>query len=1063
MVEGTVGADGETLLQGSKRMALLVYLASAPTGRFVRRDSLLPLFWPELDQKRARHALRNTLYEIRRGLGPEVVQSRGKEEVGLAAGVLELDAGLFDRAIGEGRVEDAVALYRGPFLDGFHVPDAAPELGQWIDEERQRREQSYRLALERIAEAHDEAGAPGRAAEIWHLLAERDPIRERLVVRLMESRIRAGDRGGALRAAEAYAGHMRRAFGADPAPRVAALVGTLRTGDQKPRNDSSPPSLAAPTARLEAPGSAPSSDRLQLVGREKEWRELLTTWRAADAGRAGFVVLAGVAGIGKTRLAEELASWAESQGAIAATGRCYDSDGRLAYGPIAECLRTGRLRLAVDRLEPAWKTEIARILPELLAEDRGLARPEPLAEAWQRLSFFGALGRGVRIPGVPVLLLIDDLQWADSGTLDWLRFLMHEASGARLLVVGTVRDEEPGDDHPWHHLRLALLETGQLTEISLRALSAGATAALAGQVAGRDLRDDESRVLFAETEGNPLFVVETIRSGAMDASELRGATAVGRFPAREEREPGLTLPPRVQAVIQRRIEALSPAGRSLASVAAVIGQPFSPDLAVGAAEESADGEQLAETFDELHRRRILEVRSDGTLAFTHDKLREVTYAGIGVGRRRLLHDRVADALARSSGAQRDAILGRLGVHLEQAGRIEEAGEAYERAAVLARSTHANGEAVRLFERSLALLARTPPGPGREVRERRLQLALGVTGVAVDGWSNDRSHRAFERYMELVDDELTPDTITALWGLQAFPGVRGYVRKTAEIATSFLERAERAENAAAIRVSWFNMAFARFHAGEMVQALHFLERIAADPAFREQRLHSVSLPLGVLTLAYLSHVHWNLGDRPAANRFLEEARDVASEERGGSPFERAVALVYEALLAAFDEDLDRTVASADRAIQMCDRHAIRYYAAVARVLRGWASGTGADDPAEGLAEMRRGLDAIRATGSDIRRPWYLGLMARLEGRAGRIGAGRKLVAEGLALGRSRGELWSEPELLRIGAELLARRGANEEAKRELRRSAELARSHGSVAVAAKAEAGLRALEARARAG
>jgi DNA-binding SARP family transcriptional activator/tetratricopeptide (TPR) repeat protein len=1053
-VEGTSDEAAATLLNGPKRMALLIHLASAPAGTFVRRDSLLPLFWPEQDQPGARHALRNTLYEIRKSLGSHLIRSRGKEEVGLTVGALELDALVFDRAISEGRMEEVTALYRGPFLEGFHVPDAAPELEHWIDSERNRRERSYRFALEQIAESHGAAGAPWQAAEIWRVLVDRDPIRERLVVRLMESLVRAGDRGGALRAATVYIDHMRDEFDAEPAPRVAALLDDLRSHDPAATVESSP----AATPVFE---DSQRADRHELVGREGEWGELLTAWRAADAGRAGFAVIAGVAGVGKTRLAQELISWTERRGASVAVGRCYDSDGRLAYGPIAECLRAGRIRGSVDRLEPAWRTEIARLLPELLAEDADLARPEPLAEAWKRLSFFSALVRGVRSAGEPVLLFIDDLQWADSGTLDWLRFLMHDALRARLLVVGTVRIEEPGEDHLWHDQRLALLQTGQLTEIPLRALSPGPAAALAAQVAGRALSSNESEVLFAETEGNPLFIVEAVRSGLLDGSGGPGSAA-SHSVARRERESASGLTPRVKAVIQRRIDALSPAGRSLASLASVIGQPFSPDLAAAASRRTPGDEELAAALDELHQRRILETRTDGTLAFTHDKLREVAYAETGEGRRRLLHNRVADALALSTGTERDAVLGRLGVHLERAGRLEESIRALENAADLARAAHANGEVIHLLERALTVLTRTPARPGRDARERRLQLALGVAGVAVDGWSNERSHLAFQRYLALAEEDLTSDTVTAWWGLQAFPGVRGEIRRTVEVATSLLERAEHAGNAEAIRVCRFNEAFARFFMGEMPRARNLLEQIAADPEYRDHRLYGVSFPLGVFTLSYLGHVHWHLGNEALADRFTADALAVASEERGGGPFERAVALVYEALLAVYAEDPDRAVAAAETAIELCDRANVRYYAAVSRVVHGWAVGT-STDPADGLAEMRRGLDAIRSTGSDIRRPWFLGLMARLEGRVGRIGAGRKLVAEALELGRSRGEVWSEPELLRIDAELLARRGAHPEAERVLRRSAQLAREQGSVAVATNAELGLRALEAQERAG
>ncbi|MEJ2482007.1 MAG: AAA family ATPase [Gemmatimonadota bacterium] len=1051
-IAGTTEAAATALANGPKRMALLAYLASVPAGAYVRRDSLLPLFWPELDQKRARHALRNTLYEIRKRLGSEIVRSRGKEEVGLATDGVEVDAVLFDRAIAEGRLEEAVALYRGPFLDGFHVPDAAPELEHWIDAERDRRERSYRAALERIAEARDAAGEHVEAASLWRDLVRREPIRERLVVRLVGSLVHAGERGRAIRAAQAYIDHMRDVFGADPAPRIASLVEQLRSDTAA--EAASP--AAAPAVRHSRHVAEP-----ELLGRESEWAEILTAWRAADEGRAGFVVIGGVAGIGKTRLAEEMVRWAEKRGASVATGRCYDSGGRLAYGPISECLRAPRIRAAVDRLEPVWRTEIARILPSLLAEDAALAPPTTLVESWQRLSFFSALQNGFQAAEAPVLLLIDDMQWADSGTLDWLRFLMHESRRMRLLVMGTVRVEEPHEDHSWHDLRLALLEKGQLTEISLGPLPPDVSTSLAAKVAGRDLSPAEAGYLFAETEGNPLFVVEAVRGGVLESRGASGFSPAERSD-RNEAADSSSLTPRVKAVIQRRFAALSPAGRELVSLASVIGQPFSPALA-----SAACGGQLGETalgagLDELRKRFILEDRPGARLAFTHDKLREVAYAEIGAGSRRVLHDRVAEALVRRAGTEIDEMSARLGEHLERAGRPDEAIVAYEEAADRARSAHAHGEVVRLLERALSALGRIPASEARAERERRLQLALGVAGVALDGWSNERSHLAFQRHMKLSGGRLTSDTVTAMWGLVAYFGVRGEIRRSAEASRSFTERAERAGHAQAIRVSRFNRAFTAFHRGEMSEAIELLESVTAEPEFYAHRLTGVSFPLGVLTLCYLGHAHWHAGRSAEADRYLGEATDVASDARGGTPFERAVSLVYEAMVAVYGEDPTRTITAADTAIELCDRHGIRYYSAVARVLRGWAVGV-SGAPREGLAQMDRGLEAMRATGSDLRRPWYLGLMARLEGRTGAVEAGRQLVSKALALGRSRDELWSEPELLRIDGELLARRGAFGDAERALTASADLARSQGSLAIASKAEVAVRALEARHRAG
>src|SRR5438876_1133448 len=210
-------------------------------------------------------------------------------------------------------------------------------------------------------------------------------------------------------------------------------------------------------------------------------------WQRALTGQPHIVVFSGEAGIGKTRLAEELLAWVDRQGMSTASASCYPAEGALAYAPIAALLRADAIRPTLSTLADAWLMEIARFVPEVLGERPDLPHPGPLLESWQRQRLFEALARAILSVRQPCLLLLEDLQWCDRETLEWLHYLLRFDPHARLLIVGTVRPEETTPAHPLEALLAALRRDEQVTEIALGPLDAAETVLLAGHLAGGDL------------------------------------------------------------------------------------------------------------------------------------------------------------------------------------------------------------------------------------------------------------------------------------------------------------------------------------------------------------------------------------------------------------------------------------------------------------------------------------------------------------------------------------------------------------------------------------------------
>ncbi|SHE56167.1 TolB amino-terminal domain-containing protein [Fodinibius roseus] len=221
----------QSFLSGPKRLALLVYLTLDRPRGFKRRDSLLPLFWPNLGQKSARNALSNMLYQIRKALGNEIIINRGKEEI--EVGSIWCDVTAFEEARKKEEYKRALELYRSNLLEGFHVPDASPEFGQWLDLERRRVQRGYREVLEKLAQQAEKRGDPEAAAKWWYKYIAEDPYDSRATRRLMEALVAADKRPEAIRIAENHAGLLKKEFGASATEKTEKLTGGLEKAAAK--------------------------------------------------------------------------------------------------------------------------------------------------------------------------------------------------------------------------------------------------------------------------------------------------------------------------------------------------------------------------------------------------------------------------------------------------------------------------------------------------------------------------------------------------------------------------------------------------------------------------------------------------------------------------------------------------------------------------------------------------------------------------------------------------------------------------------------------------------------
>jgi DNA-binding SARP family transcriptional activator len=693
-----VAADSVPGVNTGRLQSLLAYLLihrALPQ----QRHRLAFLFWPDTPEAQAHTNLRTLVHRLRRALPhcDRYLQVDGHTVLWRADAPCTLDVQEFEAAAREGAslplLRQAIALYRGDLLPGIYE--------EWVEPERERLRQLFLRALDRAGECLESQRDYRGALEYVQRRVRHDPLDEDGYRRLMRLHALAGDRAGALRAYRQCVSALEEELGVEPSPATCEAYERLL--------ETSAPGAASPVERTAETG-------FPLVGREGEWQRLQRAWSAALAGTPRLAVLAGEAGIGKTRLAGEFAAWAERQGFRTVWGRAFAMEGGPAYAAIVPWVRAGLSRRAGAILEPLWLTEIARILPELLVEHPGLAQPTPITDAWQRSRFFEALARAVLAGGGPLLLVLDDLHWCDGETLAWLHHLLRFDPRAPLLVLGTVRTHEVDAGHPLSTLLLALRREGTLTDIPLGPLEDAQSARLAAEVSGA-IGHSPSQASYAGAEGNPLFIVEMVRYQLAREAAAGAQAGLASSAAQEAR-----LPPTIQAVLAARLAQLTSAARELVGCAAVIGRHFPLDVLSAV---SGMGEpRLAGALDELCRRRIVAEQRGEHFDFTHEKLREAAYAAVGPLRRRALHRRVAQTLEASE-PEPGRLSSELAVHAERAGLKEAAMRHHLAAARAAHHLGATADAIASLRRALSLdAARARPSAAERALALELREQLG---------------------------------------------------------------------------------------------------------------------------------------------------------------------------------------------------------------------------------------------------------------------------------------------------------------------------------------------------
>lgn len=704
-----------TTINSVRLQSLLAYLV-LHAGEPQSRQHLAFLFWPDSTESQARTNLRKALYDLRHSLPDADTYLQVERATVLwyktaeyRLDVEELSESLHqiaDETADRNGLAKVVELYRGDLLMDCY--------DDWVLSLREQYRRRVQRALERFVTLLENRRAYDDGIRYARRLLDLDPLAEPTYQRLIRLYALNGDRSSALRIYHDCVKMLRRELGVDPSDTTQQIYSRIL----KREVHVSEPA----TNQLDI-----VADTVNLVGRTHEWQTLQSAWKLAAQGHAQFVAICGEAGIGKSRLAEEFLMWVSHQGADTAQARSHEVQGELAYAPVADLLRADAIRRHQEQLDDVWLVELTRLLPDLLSKRTDLPRPQPMTESWQRLHFFEAMANALRPQQQPILLLIDDLQWCDQETLAWLHYLISHYKNERTLILGTVRDDELDETHAFRTLQADLSRVGQMTTVNLAPLSEEETTSLAAKIVESELTLEQTSGLYAATEGNPLFVVETLRAETLfetwAGSNLTGGTTI------------TGLPPKVYGVLQHRLAQLSPPAQIIASLAAVIGRSFSYDVLREASQQGEDN--LVDSLDELWRRRIVIERGE-TYDFSHDRLRDVAYAEISATRRRLLHRRVAESLVAIHSEDLSTIYGQLAAHYASAGMVQDAVSYYLQAGDQSQRLYARHEALSHYTRAAELADGNDVLP--DILARRGQLLL-------DFFQGDAAASDYERLLE----------------------------------------------------------------------------------------------------------------------------------------------------------------------------------------------------------------------------------------------------------------------------------------------------------------------------
>lgn len=1011
-VEAVCGTSGPINLGGLKQRAVLALLI-VNAGRVVSLDRFVSELWDEDPPARATSSLQAYVSRLRRLLEPgrdlrqpsRLLPTRPPGWL-LAVPPEAVDAVRFTRLAAEGRrllegrqpgvarrvLGDALALWRGPALAEF-LP--AP----FARAENTRLEELRLTAAEDRLQAELELGqAAAVVAETEALLTEH-PYRERLWAQLMLGLYRCGRQADALAAYQRARQRLDTDLGIDPGSELQRLEARIlgQAAELDP-----PPLPAAPRqGTAVSVGARPvPDDGVPLAGRDEVLVQLDGMLAALDSGEGRLVLVRGSAGIGKSAVLREVARRAAAAGAAVAVGSCPEADTPPVFWPwlqvFRELVEAGGAEAATAAFKPYGN--VIGLLDRSLAALLPLPLPEPAADLeLSRTRLFHGLAGGVTAfaDSRPLVVLLDDMHWADAASMQLFALLARHVASAPVMLVAAYRDDDIPASSAFSRGLDGLAKVSGAEEITLGGLDRDAVAACVQAIAGRTVAPEVAAVLHARTGGNPFFLGELVRM-------LFAEHALDDVAMAAER-----LPRRVQEVVRRRLTRLPEQTRAVLAVAAVAGREFP----LGLLERTIQLEQTL-LFDVVEAAIVAGLLAEDTvdagvlrLRFSHDLVRQTIYDDLSGLRRARLHAQMVTALQPAPGT--DPL--QVARHARAAVPVTGPRPALEyliSAAEWARGRLAFEQAEQLLDTAAGLVAAMPAGEERDRQELEVRTRLGFLQQMLYGYAALPAREQLEAASALLRRlPLDEAGVRALWHCAGAYWINAQFGQALGLADAAAARARDDEPVMLLAVESIRGAVAWF-TGRIAEARARMESVVALAA-RSSRGRGPVLDFDpeVRGHVFAAAACEMLGDSGATDAHLDAAS--ARAQLVDDEFTSLYVLHQYAWTAVVRGEPARAARWAQAELELADRRGYLEFASKGRIFTAWARAHLGD--AGAAAEISSAVADTPRFGMPVLRHFWYRLEAEAKLAAGDPEAALAAAGQGLACAAQTGECWTTPDL------------------------------------------------------